>query len=141
MRALFAACAGAMLLAAAAAGCGGDCASSSCSGPVFDLAVAPVDDLWVVRDLTITSAGVVTVGAGATNSFSPATVTIQAGQSVTWSWVSGLHGVVSDSAPRAFADSPTQASGQYSATFATAGSYPYHCAVHGAMMSGTVVVQ
>jgi plastocyanin len=139
MRALVAACAGAILLAAA--GCGDDCASSSCSGPVFDLAVGRMDDLWVVRDLTITSAGVVMVGAGATNSFSPATVTIQAGQSVTWSWVSGLHGVVSDSMPKAFADSPTQASGQYTAMFATAGSYPYHCAVHGVMMSGTVVVQ
>ena len=69
------------------------------------------------------------------------TVTIQHGQSVTWSWVSGVHGVVSDSSPKAFPDSPTQASGQYTATFATAGSYPYHCAVHGAMMTGTIVVQ
>ena len=138
MRALVAACA---ILVAAASGCGDDCASSSCSPPIFDLAMGRMDDLWVVRDLTITSAGVVMVGAGATNSFSPATVTIKARESVTWTWVSGVHGVVSDSTPKAFGDSPTQAAGQYTATFATAGSYGYHCAVHGMMMSGTVVVQ
>ena len=138
LRALHAAGVGALLVAAA--GCGDSC-DNSCSPPVFDLAMVRVDDLWVVRDLAITSAGIVTVGAGATNSFAPSTVTIKAGQSVTWSWVSGFHSVVSDSTPKAFADSPGQASGQYSATFATAGSYPYHCGVHGAMMSGTVVVQ
>jgi plastocyanin len=129
----------AALLWAASAGCNDNC--PSCGAPVFDLAMGRMDDLWVVRDLTITSAGVVMVGAGAANAFAPSTVTIQHGQSVTWSWVSGVHGVVSDSMPKAFADSPTQASGQYTATFATAGSYPYHCAVHGAMMTGNIVVQ
>jgi plastocyanin len=98
-------------------------------------------DLRVVHDLAITSAAVVTVGAGATNSFAPASVTIHPGQSVTWNWVSGFHGVVSTSAPKAFPDSPQQASGQYTASFATAGSYPYQCSVHGAMMTGTIVVQ
>ena len=137
MRAAIAAFAGALLLASA--GCNDSC--SSCGPPQFDLAMGRMDDLWVVRDLTITSAGVVMVGAGATNAFSPSTVTIQPGQSVTWSWVSGVHGVVSDSTPKAFPDSPTQASGQYTATFATAGTYPYHCAVHGAMMTGNIVVQ
>jgi plastocyanin len=130
----------ATLAFAAAAGCNDSCANN-CSGPVFDLAMGRVSDLAVARDLAITSAGVVTVGAGAANSFTPSTVTIQAGQSVTWNWVSGFHSVVSDSMPKAFADSPSQSAGQFTVMFATAGMYPYHCGIHGTMMSGTIVVQ
>ena len=81
------------------------------------------------------------VGAGAKNAFSPSTVTIQAGQGVTWNWVTGFHSVISDSAPKAFADSPAQSSGQFVVMFPTAGTFPYHCGIHGAMMSGTIVVQ
>ena len=140
MRAREMASVGAVLLTAALApACNNSC--DGCSPPIFDLAMMRVDDLWMVRDLTLTSAGVVMVGAGAHNSFAPATVTIQAGQSVTWNWVSGFHSVVSDSTPQAFADSPAQAAGQFTVMFAAAGSYPYHCGVHGAMMSGTVIVQ
>ena len=91
--------------------------------------------------MAITTAGVVTVGAGATNAFTPATLTIHPGESVTWNWVTGFHSVVSDSTPKAFGDSPAQASGQFIATFPSAGTYPYHCGIHGAMMTGTIVVQ
>ena len=136
------------LLAAAAAvstaffvaGCTDTC-SGICTAPVFDLTMGRMDDLSTTRDLAITTAGVVMVGAGAKNAFSPSTVTIQAGQGVTWNWVTGFHSVISDSAPKAFADSPTQASGQFIAMFPTAGTFPYHCGVHGTMMSGTIVVQ
>ena len=85
--------------ALAAAGCSGPCATNPCVAPVFDLAMSPVSDLALTRDLAITSAAVVAVGAGAANTFSPSTVTIHAGQSVTWNWVSGLHSVVSDTHP------------------------------------------
>ncbi len=126
---------------AAAVGCNDSCANSACEAPVFDIAMERIEDMAVTRDFAISSAGVVMVGAGAANVFSPATVTIQAGQSVTWNWVSGFHSVVSDSTPKAFADSTAQASGQFTAKLATAGSFPYHCGIHGAMMTGTVVVQ
>jgi plastocyanin len=128
-----------LMLLAVASGCG-DCADS-CSPPIFDLSMNVPLDQSVIRDLAITSAAVVTVGPGGGNSFSPATVTIHATESVTWNWVTGLHSVVSDSAPKAFPDSPTQSAGQYTVTFMTAGTYPYHCGVHGTMMTGTVVVQ
>jgi len=121
-------------------GCSSTC-SGVCTPPVFDLAMGRMDDLAIVHDLAITTAGVVMVGAGATNAFSPATLTIQAGQGVTWNWVSGFHSVVYDSAPKAFDDSPAQAAGQFVVMFPVAGMYPYHCGVHGVMMSGTVVVQ
>ena len=53
------------------------------------------------------------VGTGGGNTFSPATVTIAAGQGVTWVWVSGFHSVASDSPPKVWADSAGQASGQF----------------------------
>jgi plastocyanin len=140
VRLALAACALALL--AGTTGCGDDCSGNpACKPPVFDLSMPIVYDLWVPKDLVITSAGVVMVGAGTANQFSPSTVTIQAGQSVTWNWVSGFHSVVSDSTPQAWADSPAQASGQFTVMFPTAGSYPYHCGIHGAMMTGTVIVQ
>ena len=99
-----------LLALAGVAGCNDECADS-CSPPVFDLTMGRVQDLALSHDLAITSAGVVMVGAGAANAFSPSTVTIQAGQSVTWNWVSGFHSVVSDSTPKAFADSAAQSAG------------------------------
>ncbi|MDB4967623.1 MAG: hypothetical protein JWN44_3312 [Myxococcales bacterium] len=125
-------------MAVAVAGCGDDT-----TGPVkADLAVPPVIDMAVLNDQSITTAGVVMVGAGGGNTFAPSTVTIQVGQGVTWVWIAGFHSVVSDSSPQAWTDSAGQASGQFVVpSFPTAGSYPYHCGVHGMMMTGTVVVQ
>ena len=37
--------------------------------------------------------------------------------------------------------SPIQSSGNFSRAFATAGTYTYHCKVHGAAMAGTVIVK
>jgi plastocyanin len=130
--------AAAVAMLGAVSGCGDSCTGTACA-PVFDVAFVEVEDLAVVRDMAITSAGVVVVGPGGLNVFSPATVTIAAGESVTWDWVSGFHSVVSDT--QAFASSPGQASGQYTVMFPMAGMFPYHCGVHGAMMTGTVVVQ
>ena len=127
-------------LLAVAGGCTDTCASS-CGAPVFDLSMERVADLSSTQDLATDAAAIIAIGPGGTNAFAPATVTIQAGQRVAWRWVTGFHSVVSDSMPKAFADSPAQAAGQYVATFATAGSFPYHCGIHGTMMSGTVVVQ
>lgn len=126
-----------LALVLAAAGCGDD--STGFTPPHPDLSVPA--DLATINDLAITSAGVVMVGPGGNNVFAPATVTISAGQSVTWNWVSGFHSIVSDDTPAAFTASGRQAAGQYTVMFPTAGSFGYHCGVHGAMMSGTVVVQ
>ena len=73
--------------------------------------------------------------------FSPGTVTIKAGESVTWS-SSGPspHTVTADD--QSF-DSGTLNPGQsFSHTFSTPGTYHYHCQFHVAQgMVGTVVVQ
>lgn len=77
------------------------------------------------------------IGVG-DNFFSPAATTVAAGSTVTWTWNGGnQHNVTFDDG----AKSATQTSGTYARTFTTAGSYAYHCTVHGSAMSGTVNVQ
>lgn len=71
--------------------------------------------------------------------FSPATLTVSAGTKVTWNQQDGApHTVTADDGSFS---SGTLAQGQsYSFTFATPGTYTYHCAIH-PMMKGTVIVQ
>jgi len=71
--------------------------------------------------------------------FSPATLTVKAGTTVTWKGVSGSHTVTSDAgAPMAFDQSISQGD-TVKVTFATAGTYKYHCSIH-AQMHGTIIV-
>lgn len=87
----------------------------------------------------------ITVG---NNWFDPTSTTVAAGTKVTWTWNSCggdgyggqscvSHSIVFDDGQTA----PSQSEGTFSRTFATAGTYKYHCGVHGNAMSGTVVVQ
>jgi plastocyanin len=77
--------------------------------------------------------------------FSPATITIAAGSTVTWTNTgASIHSVTSDSG--AFDSSPScptgpciDPGGTYSHTFAQAGQFAYHCRVH-PNMTATVVV-
>lgn len=74
----------------------------------------------------------------ADNRFTPSATTVAPGTTVTWTWAaSAAHDVTFDDGQR----SNTQAAGTYQRTFATAGTFPYHCSVHGAAMSGTVTVR
>lgn len=72
------------------------------------------------------------------NFFNPTSATIAAGGSVTWTWAGAAsHNVTFSSGT----NSATQASGMFARDFPTAGTFDYLCTVHGAAMSGTVVVQ
>ena len=71
----------------------------------------------------------------------PAVDTIAAGGTVTWTWAGvNSHSVESTGAP-SFTTSTVKTSGTYAFTFTSAGTYTYDCGVHGASMSGRVVVQ
>jgi plastocyanin len=73
----------------------------------------------------------------------PAVDTIAAGSSVTWKWnAAGSHSVQSTGAS-VFRSSVVMnsANDSYTVAFNTAGTYTYDCAVHGAAMSGRIVVQ
>lgn len=73
------------------------------------------------------------------NTVNPAIDTVQAGQAVLWT-VDGGHTVESLGVP-SFTSSGTLTTGQtYTVTFNNAGTYQYDCAIHGALMTGTVVV-
>ncbi|MGH7657284.1 MAG: cupredoxin domain-containing protein, partial [Gemmatimonadales bacterium] len=74
-------------------------------------------------------------------------ITVPVNTTITWTWAQGAltHNITPDNAAN-LPNSPTTVSApfSYSATFTVAGTYDYHCTVHGATgsgMSGTVVVQ
>lgn len=70
--------------------------------------------------------------------FSPATLTVKVGTTVTWTnQDSAAHTVTSDTG---LFDSGNMPQGKsFSYTFTTAGTYAYHCTYH-AMMKGSIVV-
>lgn len=77
-----------------------------------------------------------TVGA-----FNPASITISAGQSVTWVFQTDIpHTVTADDASYTSVQSGLTAGQTFSHTYATPGTYPYHCAIH-PQMHGKVIVQ
>jgi plastocyanin len=83
--------------------------------------------------------------SGHNGSVNPAVDTVAAGGSVSWTWTSTgavPHSIQSLGNP-AFPSSAilTGNGSVYRVTFRTAGTYRYDCAVHGSMMSGTIVVQ
>lgn len=117
-----------------ALGCGGASASSPDGGPPPPPPPPPANTVKVMN-----------------NSFTPGDLTVSAGTTVTWNWdtcsggdpygnggVCVAHSVVLDDGS---ATSGTQSTGSYTHQFSQAGTYPYHCAIHGAAMSGKVVVQ
>jgi hypothetical protein len=76
------------------------------------------------------------------NTFNPSAVTIAKGSTLTWSNTTGVtHTVTFDAVTGAPPSDPSFASGTFTATFNTAGTFPYHCLIHGTSMSGTITVQ
>jgi plastocyanin len=97
-------------------------------------------------------------GGGVTNtisladqSFNPASVTVPVGTTITWQWPGSCtdgyggyytcptHNIVFDDGSNI--TSGTQSSGTFAHTFVAAGTFKYHCAIHGTPMSGQIVVQ
>ena len=74
-------------------------------------------------------------------SFSPATITVAVGTTVTWKNTDGIaHTSTSDTGVWDTGNIP--AGGSKTTTFNTAGTFPYQCTYHATMgMRGTVVVQ
>jgi plastocyanin len=103
----------------------------------------------------------VTVGGNGSLSYSPASVTINQGDTVHWVWSdTGVAHTVTSGSPGAAdgqfcslgagmtVNATTCNSVSYAATapftydhvFSAPGTYPYYCTVHGAVMTGTVTV-
>lgn len=76
------------------------------------------------------------------NKFTPSSLTIPPGTTVVWQWTGkNQHSVVGTFDSTAVDSGTHQGSGTFSFTFTTAGTYNYHCGVHGPAMSGKIVVQ
>jgi plastocyanin len=103
------------------------------------LALSIVFVLQTARATTTT----VHVGAGGGLVFSPDPVSIVPGDTVEWVWDASGHSATSGTPglPDGIFDSGIQSVPfTFSHTFPTAGSIPYYCTRHGAMMVGTVNV-
>ena len=99
-----------------ALGCGSDSGGTSNNPP-------PAGDVLVQNDL-----------------FKPATLSVTAGTTVTWAWDSDgrTHTVTSDDGSSF--DSNQKSSGTFQHTFASAGTFAYHCEIHPTIMKGTITV-
>ena len=71
--------------------------------------------------------------------YQPDPVTVQAGQSITWTWEDqgNQHSVSADDG--SFESCLQGAGSTFTTTFAKAGTYPYHCSIH-PQMKGSVTV-
>lgn len=75
------------------------------------------------------------------SAFSPASLTINVGDTVTWTNADPLvHDAVSTSGPAAFDSGDLAQGASFGFTFTTAGTYDYHCTPHPDMV-GRIVVQ
>jgi plastocyanin len=88
------------------------------------------------------SKGVTTPGANEVwiqgIAFDPSTITIITGTTITWTNKDAIgHSVTSDTG--VFDSGIINASGTFSYTFDTAGTFPYHCKVHTTMTASVVV--
>lgn len=74
------------------------------------------------------------------SSFSPANLTVAKGTTVTWTNNDSVQHTVTGDNGGPNTPNRMNPGDTYQFTFNTAGSFPYHCEVHGSSMSGTVTV-
>ena len=74
-------------------------------------------------------------------SFTPGTLTVAVGTTVTWTNRDfEVHTVVADDTPSTFKSAGLDTDDRFSFTFNKAGTYSYHCSVH-PHMTGTIIVR
>jgi plastocyanin len=75
------------------------------------------------------------------NFFSPETITVRAGGTVTWTWIGQNHNVTSVLSPT-FGPNSITANAPFThgpITFSTPGTYQYICTIHGSISGGQPV--
>jgi len=76
------------------------------------------------------------------NAFQPASLTVEAGTEVTWTWSGALpHSVVGTFAGEEVESETLTGSGTFAFTFDEPGEFAYICGIHGADMAGRVIVE
>ena len=114
----------------------------------FARLAAGVFALLVFQGVSLAATRTVEVGSSGNNFRDEvshnSTSTINVGDTVMWTWNSGIHTTTSGNCCTGDGKWDSGVHGvpfNFSHTFDTAGSFPYFCVVHGAMMTGTVIVQ
>jgi len=128
------------LIVTGAAACGGS------SGNGTEPPTPPVTPPTTPPTTPPAASNEITIG---NDSFTPSSMTVPVNTTVTWTWDtcgSGAYGTTGCVAHNVTFDdgtaSATQDTGTFTRTFATAGTYQYHCTIHGAaVMSGKIIVQ
>ncbi len=130
------------------------CSGGACTTTTTIPGAPPGGSTTTTTTLPSDTTHTVTVGQGDNLTFTPAALTIHAGNKVRWVFASGGHNVVSGtggtpdgkfcstndtncrSAPL------SNAGAAYEHTFTTTGKFPYYCSPHFALgMTGTITVQ
>jgi plastocyanin len=126
------------LIIAGSAACGGSGGGGSGSNTPSNIPTDPSPGTDGNRTSSITVVN---------TSYSPIATTVSRGSIVQWTWNScdaGYGGDVCTAHTVTFDDGPSsqlQDHGSYSRMFDKAGTYKYHCQIHGASMSGSVTVE
>ena len=117
----------------------GTAGAATATATVADAAGSPV-----TFTATAAAPGQVAIEVG-NNFFDPDDRTVSAGATVVWTWTNtGVisHSVESTGEPGFTSSATKSGNGQtHSVQFTAPGTYTYQCAVHGAAMSGRIVVQ
>ena len=116
-------------------------AATSCGGSGGGYGTAPTPPSNPGTPSATCTPGNGTVCLVASNAFNPTQVTIAAGSSITFNNTSGTTHNVTFTTAGAPSNVADFASGTRVVAFPTAGTYNYHCTIHGLSMSGVVVVQ
>ena len=135
-----------MLLAA----CGGGSTSTGTgTTPTIAPTATPTTGTTSTPTATASQAGnaqtvMITTDSSGSFAFSPATLTIKAGTTVTWKNTTAVSHTVTSDDGKSF-DSGTAnpiaaQSGTFSFTFTTPGTFAYHCSIH-PFMKATIIVQ
>jgi plastocyanin len=107
------------------------------------LRLAGMVGVWLVFGAAATGVGAVNqtvMALSGPNRFSPANVTINQGETVTWQNGSGTHNVQFTDGSYEMPADPSSSSWTVSRPFNTAGTFTYICRQHGTAMSGSVTV-
>ena len=97
--------------------------------------------LFLLSTSALAADHMVTAG-GSANVFNPRSLTINAGDTVTFVNGGGFHNLVADD--NSFTSGPPSDSWSLTQAFPNAGTFPYHCQIHGGPggvgMSGSIIV-
>ena len=128
------------------AACGGGTSTSSGTTPTT--AATPTTGTTSTPTSTATQAGsgqtvMITTDSSGSFAFSPATLTIKAGTTVTWKNSTSVGHTVTSDDGKSFdsgTSNPIVSGATYSFTFTKAGTFAYHCTIH-PFMKATIIVQ